>query len=144
MKCVVIPKHEYLLILVLCPAAAHQYFEIYQNVCKMTLCSLLIWDLSHPCMVNGYNDQYTMPIQSEAVPPLQQKMEERRDTKLVCFIFYLKCFYCLFCAIIQLISQISLQILVYKTFYVQGGPKKSGISKTMAITPLKSIRKGKS
>ena len=27
---------------------------------------------------------------------------------------------------------------------IQGGPKKSGISKTMAITPLKSIRKGKS
>ena len=62
--------------------------------------------------------EYTMPIQSEAVPPLQQKMEERRDTKLVCFIFYLKCFYCLFCAIIQLISQISLYILVYKTLHV--------------------------
>ena len=56
MKCVVIPQHEYLLILVLCPAAANKYFEIYQNVCKMALCSLLIWDLSHPCMVNGYND----------------------------------------------------------------------------------------
>ena len=34
------------------------------------------------------------------------------------------------------------QVLLDK--YIQGGPKKSGISKTMAITPLKSIRKGKS
>ncbi len=32
----------------------------------------------------------------------------------------------------------------YNQWYLQGGPKKSGISKTMAITPLKSIRKGKS
>ena len=31
-----------------------------------------------------------------------------------------------------------------KQHSLQGGPKKSGISKTMAITPLKSIRKGKS
>ena len=31
-----------------------------------------------------------------------------------------------------------------KAGFIQGGPKKSGISKTMAITPLKSIRKGKS
>ena len=31
---------------------------------------------------------------------------------------------------------------VFKT-YLQGGPKKTGISKNMAITTLKSIRKGK-
>ena len=30
------------------------------------------------------------------------------------------------------------------SIYIQGESKKSGISKTMAITPLKSIRKGKS
>ena len=37
-----------------------------------------------------------------------------------------------------------LLLCLYHSVVLQGGPKKSGISKTMAITPLKSNRKGKS
>ena len=39
---------------------------------------------------------------------------------------------------------IYLSITIYISIYLQGGPKKSVISKKMTITPLRSIRKGKS
>ena len=40
--------------------------------------------------------------------------------------------------------KVSFVNIILDFIYVQGGPKKSVLSKKMSITPLKSIRKGKS
>ena len=48
------------------------------------------------------------------------------------------------CICIYISTSAYLYMYLYLHIYLQGESKKSGISKKIAITPLKSIRKGKS